>query len=559
MKLLTDVKSFFQCKLYLVILALIAACAYGFAIAHPAIGMDDTAVSLYFEEGLALSYTNRWSLFILNKVFRIGTFMPWIVELASILILILSVTMWCVLWKRICGPMAELPLWTYVFVAGVFLSCPLISEVYTFYLHNGVCIGYGVTAGAALCLLNSLERGAAKRRRMMQLVFSSVLLTIALGLYESFVIVYMMGAVMGFFLLRRLYGKKGGASRYESGLPHWMGNGFFSVVLGVSLRFAVLAFLKAVCHLERLEAYGVLYQSFFGELFRAEGEFTMLLKRFFMKYYVHAICYLPIAVLAGALLLIVIYSLCLGIRKRDLALPLCGAAIVLLPVFMSIVEGLATRYRSAQYVPLAGAFGALLILIELKLHNPYKWLSAIGCILMGILIYNQCADMNRWFYLDYLKYQNAREVMDQVAYDLEKEHDATKPIVFRGGYQVPYEIARDAYVDFSSPEYRWICVLTDWLDPSLKEKFYAVDGRGYAFAETPVISMLQWGVTAFDGTCGQLIEFWRMHGHDSFRCETDLDKIEDAERIRTEKDMPAYPRDGYIMECQEYIIVNLAK
>lgn len=559
MRLLADIKAFFSCKLYIVAVVLIAACAYGFAVVSPAIGMDDTAVSLYFEEGLALSYTNRWSLFIINKVFRIGTFMPWTVELASILILILSVTIWCVLWKRVCGSMVELPLWSYVFVAGIFLSCPLISEVYTFYLHNGVCTGYGVTAGAVLCLLNSLEKGTTMHRRIMQLVYSSVLLVIALGFYESFIVVYIMGAVMAFFLLRRLYGPKGGASCYETGILHWTGSGFFTVVLGVAFRFAVPALLKAVCDLERLEAYGVLYPKLFGELFLAKGEFTMMLKRFFMKYYVHAICYLPITVLVAALLFIIFYSLCHGIRKRDPALPLCGAAIVLLPVFMSIVEGLATRYRSAQYVPLVGAFGALLILIELRLRHPHRWLSAACGILMGILMFNQCADMNRWFYLDYLKYQNAREVMSQVAHDLEREYDISKPIVFRGGYMVPYEIAKDAYISFSSPEYRWIRTLTDWFDPHLKEKFHAADGRGYVFAETPIVSILQWGVSAFDGTSGQLIEFWRMHGYGSFRCETDPGKIEDAERIRMEENMEAYPRNGYIRECEEYIIVNLAR
>ena len=50
-----------------------------------------------------------------------------------------------------------------------------------------------------------------------------------------------------------------------------------------------------------------------------------------------------------------------------------------------------------------------------------------------------------------------------------------------------------------------------------------------------------------------------MHGYGSFRCETDLNKIEDAERIRTEENMATYPQNGYIKECEEYIIVNLAR
>lgn len=67
-KLAEDIKIFFQYKYYLAGLALIAAGAYGFAVTHYAVGMDDTAVALYYEDGLA-PYVGRFSLFLLNRVF----------------------------------------------------------------------------------------------------------------------------------------------------------------------------------------------------------------------------------------------------------------------------------------------------------------------------------------------------------------------------------------------------------------------------------------------------------------------------------------------------------
>lgn len=558
MKLLTDVKEFFRCKFYTAVLALTAVCAYGFTVTHPSVGMDDTAVSLYFEEGLA-PYVGRWSLFVLNKVFRIGTFAPWMVELASVLLLMVSVTMWCVVWKRACGFGAKLPTWAYGIVACIFISCPLISEVFVFYLHNGICLGYGFTAGALLCLMEALERENTGHRRLGRFFLSCVLLTVALGFYESFIIVYMMGAVTVFFLLRRLHGGSGGEADYKTGILPWMGGGFLSVLGSLVLRVMALGIVKMWCGPDRFGGLNVLYRNAFGSIFSSWGEFSMLLKHFFMKYYVHAVCYLPITVLAAAVLFIGAYSLWCGIRRRDPVLPLCAAVLALLPVCMALVEGLATRYRSAQYVPLMGAFGALLVLVEFWRHPARKWVRALGFGLAGILIYNQCADMNRWFYADYLKYQDAREVMARAAYDLEKGYDTSKPVVFRGAYRVPYEISKDAYLDFSSAEYGWICALTDWFDPYLKEKYFSYDGKFYVFAEMPTVSTLQWGVTAFNGTSWQLIEFWRMHGYDSFRCETDLDKIAEAERIRWDEDMPAYPRDGYIRDCGEYIIVNLGR
>lgn len=148
--------------------------------------------------------------------------------------------------------------------------------------------------------------------------------------------------------------------------------------------------------------------------------------------------------------------------------------------------------------------------------------------------------------------------MAKIAGDLEQGYDVSKPIVFRGAYTVPYDICKDAYVSFSSGQYRWICRLTDWCDPHLKEKYFGETGKGYVFAETPIVSTLQWGVTAFDGTSGQLIEFWKMHGHEDFICEKDLGVIEEAEQRRAQEHMPGYPDKGYIREYEDYIIVNFA-
>lgn len=553
-RLLHDIGVFCRCKVYVIGLMLVAVCAYGYAVTHYAIGMDDTAVPLYFEEGLA-PYVGRWSMFLLNKIISVTKIVPWVTELISVMILMLSVTLWCVLWKRICEPTIVLPTWSYVFVAGIFISCPLISEVFVFYLHNGICLGYGLTALALICFLDSLAAEKMRMYRIGQLVLSAVLLAVALGFYESFLIVYVMGAIMCFLLVRRFYGKKGDGAAYSGRLLFWIWRGIMTVLAGIVIYKMVSVILKIVYHLDRLAHYNVLYRRLFGDIFTAEGEILMVLKRFFLTYYVDAVVYLPIAVLVCALLFIGVYVLYYGIREKDVLLPVCAFMLVILPVMMSLVEGLATRYRSAQYVPLVGAFAVFLAVTEIYLHKSLKWMPVVGALCGGAVIFVQCVDMDRWFRVDYLKYRDAKEVMSRIAYDLE-EYDTSKPIVFGGAYKVPDEISKAACVSFSSRQYRWICRMTDWIDPHLKEKYFR--GNGYGFAENPIISVLQWGVTAFDGTSGQLIEFWKMHGYDSFYCETDLGVIEEAEQVRVKDKMPGYPNAGYIKEYENYIIVNFA-
>lgn len=553
--LLREIKSFCECKFYVIGLALVALFAYGYAVTHYAIGMDDTVIELYFEEGLA-PYVGRWTLFLINKVFHLSEFMPWMVELVSVIVLMVSVTLWCVLWKRICGSKVVLPAWCYFFVAAIFISCPLISEIFVFYLHNGVCLGYGVTALAVLCLLDAMKVGATGKYRVGQLVLSAVLLAVALGFYESFVIVYIMGAIMCFFLIRCLYGRKGEDAEWNAALLPWMGGGLLTLLGSVVLRTVILKLINVAFGLEKLERYNVLYRSFFGDIFTAEGELAMVLKRFFLKYYVNAIVYLPIAVLVAAIGFIGLYAVCYAVKKKDILLLVCAGVMVLLPVLMSLVEGLATRYRTAQYVPLVGAFAVLLLLTELHRRKLPAWIPVCCYFLLGVLLFNQCADMNSQFYADDLKYQDAKKVMEQVAQDLEEGYDTSKPIVFRGAYTVPYEFCGNAYVGFGSREYQLISKLTAPIDPYLTSKYFIP--VGYSYAESPLVSVLQWGVTAFDGTSQQLIEFWKMHGYDSYRCVTDLEVIAEAEQIRCERNMPGYPKAGYILECEDYIIINMS-
>lgn len=176
-RLKADLLQFFHCKAYVCAMSLVALCCYGYTIAHPSVGMDDTAIGLYFQEGVA-PFVGRWSFFVAENVFHmhIGDFAPWMTELLGVLILMFSITIWCVLWKRICEPRMVLPVWAYCFPACIFLSCPLISEVFVFYLHNGVCTAYGLTALSLLCLTESLSVNRSKRQRIADIVWASLCL-----------------------------------------------------------------------------------------------------------------------------------------------------------------------------------------------------------------------------------------------------------------------------------------------------------------------------------------------------------------------------------------------
>ena len=546
-RLWKDIYAFLSCKVYIFSMIIVAMCAYGFAITHHSIGMDDTAVAMYFEDGLA-PYVGRWTLYVLNQIVDISSFLPWIVEFVSVIILIFSVTLWCVLWQRVVDTM---PLWSYALVGGIFMSCPLISEVFVFYLHNGICIGYGLIAFALIEFTEAVNKGI--RKGWKDLLIASFLSSVAMGCYESFAAVYVIGALTCFLAIR--VKEQAQDTMLNSKLLVWLEAGVLSLGMSMLIRMVVLQVIKCVEDGEKFAGYTVLYRKAFGDIFTIPGELAMILKRFYAMYCVNGIVYLPIAVLCAAIVICVLYAFGKAIRHKDGGIILCVMAMFTTPIFMAILEGNVTRYRSAQYVPVVCAFAVVLVLQQLEhvKSDVLKW----AAYLIGIvLIFNQCVDMNRWFWVDYLKYQDAKRVMDQVAYDIESSCDISKPIVFRGGYEVPNSIRSVAYVSFGSKEHQRISKLLDPIDVHLQEKYW--DSIGYNFVEGPNISTLQWGVTAFNGTAQQLIEFWRMHGIGELYCATDLAMIEEAQNVMTENDMPGYPEKGYVREFEDYIIVNLS-
>lgn len=124
-----------------------------------------------------------------------------------------------------------------------------------------------------------------------------------------------------------------------------------------------------------------------------------------------------------------------------------------------------------------------------------------------------------------------------------------KPVIFVGRYEILHDIVEDACLELNSEEFSRVRKLADNLDEHLKEKYY--QNGYYCFAETPFLSVLKWGVDAFDTTN---IEIWEMHGH-SFIMEKDLEKYQEAQQYSDT--MPTWPQDGFIQETENCIVVKL--
>lgn len=566
-------QEFYSDKRYVLVLILTAVCAYGFMVTHSAVGIDDTPYDYYFEEGLA-AIVGRWVLYLLNKIVHVADYAPFLTDFAGVLILMAAVTVWAVLFRSVLtesavanntdekneyvsGVVKNVPWYGYLFFAAIFLSCPLISEVYTYYLHNGIAIGY-LCSGISLCCfregLNRLDAQSGKRllpgwQACKAFVGAVIGMWIAMGCYESFMIVWLQGLCLILFTER--------FAGVRRRVFHALCIAAVIAVLGMTLRSVMINLVTAVFGLEYLKEEAV--QRSIGELAGwilepgAMSELAMVLKRMFVMYGVFAYAYYPIKIFLIAAIIIGLFGLWQGIAKKDIWAVLLMVGGLAVPLLLVVIEGKATYYRSAQFLPLVCGYGSLVAVYAVNILKKTKLTAVLhGAVILMLccVIWNQCADMNKWFYVDYLKYESAKELAGNISYALEQKYDTTKPVVFTGTYDIPESIIEDAYVSYSSETFFKMKRITDMVDGHLLEKFYR--SYGVWVAQTPALSVIDWARYAFDNN-EEMVRFFAMHGYDIVPM---LDESIYPVAEEYSLNLPSFPQEGSIVDMGEYIIVH---
>ena len=565
------VKKFRTNRGYMGILLLTAICAYGYKVMSTTIGIDDTPSQYYFEEGL-IAIVGRWVLFLLNKFLAFSDFLPFLTDFAAVVILVLAAIVWSALFYSILGE--KLPTVGYAFFAAVFLSSPLISEVFTYFLHNGIAIGY-LCCGISLCCMREWQsvirkpgKGAGIRERLAclaitKIALAAVFLWIAMGCYESFMILWLAALLLLLLTERIVWG------RQQKDIFATLMAGAVTALLAVILRSVMIVVVTKGFHLEYLQGEAVQRSmtEMLGWMLQpgALGELAMILKRTFVLYGVFAYAYLPIRVFVLAAGVIGVVTLWRVISGRDLWALVLWPTAYLAAFSLLFVEGKATLYRSAQFLPVFCGYGALLFVYAVWQltgsrgnEQERKWCKklrvgarGLTILILMVLVWNQCLDMTRWFYIDEKKYEAAVKTVDQIALDLERSFDTSKPVIFTGNYEIPYSIIQDAYVSYSSPVYYKMKRLADLIDPNLLDK-YNRGNKGVWVAQTPSLSVIDWGRYAFDSDA-ELVKFFAMQGY-TLKAQENVSLYEGAEKESLE--LPHYPQEGYIVDKGDYIIVH---
>lgn len=548
-QLQSDIVFFLKQKFFMVMLCITAIGCYGFSITHEAIGTDDTIVDVYLQDGLEVLH-GRWTMFLLNKLFHFGEYMPFITEFAGMLLLIASTVLFCVLLRRLLGGVMAGSL-GYIAFACTFISCPFISEINVYYYHCGADLGYGLCALALLLFLDSLDHNG--KAYIVRMSGSLLFLWVAVGCYESFLILFIVGVLLILFF-------RGITNQEKVTFKRLMRSLVSTVCLAAGCMILRKMIRTIICLVFSIQG------SDFENSFRSVGyqiklllgretwltEAAMLLKRYWMVYCVNGLIYFPVTVYMLSGIVFGVASVVYAVKKKNFWYPVLFMGMMLIPVMLTFIELSVPLYRSCQYMPFFVASAVTLLYLSLVGRKWEKITTRVFALFSAILVWNQGFEANRNFYVDYLKYEYDKETLIEIANQVIGRYGAEATVIFTGDYSPPYSLVKDYYAPYSSPEFRRVQTISSLTgDPHLIEKYYTP--YGYYFGGEAQFSIIDWGLWAFGRPGEELALFLQMHGYQ-------IHTTEDEEILQRAYDfsdtMPKWPKEGSVTEMDEYVIVH---
>ena len=539
-ELLSEGKELLRKKEYCIAVVVTAVLSYGYLWTHSSMGVDDTCVAKYFADGFAPTQ-GRWTLFLLNKVFHIAEYSPFVIDVIGVAFLAAAAVIFCILFQRLSQ--GHLHPFACITFSCVFLSYPLIAEVYVYYLHNGLSLAYMLSA---LALYVVFARTGFKR-----LAAAGIMLAVAFSCYESLAMVYILGIFCCILLKYIKFGKiktnetRAGCLTFGQLIREILIS-CVPILIALVVRSLVSGAIMAILGEQGTIEHSLL--SSLREIFGGDflGKIRDMATVFGRYYVVNALASFPIALYWCCVLVLLVFMAVQIVKNRNGMLALATLGVLISPWLLSLVEMTAEPYRTMQTLAVFCGFVLMLLVNAMFSAANRKVFRLAAIALLLIIVYNQIFLLNKWFYVDYLKYEEDVDRASKIAYDIEKYATLDKPVVFVGEVQESGVVRTYAYLESDSAAFERISWAYRLLGMDEPEEYSTEQNLVW-------YSIFDWGVDAFDEPGTELIHFFRYHGYPLKQA----DSLMQEQAAEIAEEMSVWPKEGSILETEEYVIVKL--
>lgn len=536
-----DVKSFLRNRTYMFCVVVIALISFGYAVFNTSVSIDDLEYDRYVGSGNVMLAAGRFGIWFWS--FIEGKWEnSYIIDIIAIFFLIFAAINFCVLFRRVSNYKignAALTVFSCFFV-----SYPLMLEIWEYTGANvNICGAFLFVSLSLLLIHEQIHKGSWKKP--WRLIPASLMMMIVCAGYESVVSVYIF-FVFAILALQVIYG-----SEKEKKFSQIIRQGLIYagvLVVGLLLRVIVHKIILAVLGLEATTNGAT--QILWGTM-PAKTIIKDLIFKWLRYYILRGIVYLPFTVLVGAGVLFIIIGL-IACKKHSFILLLPGFGMLLSLVLLSLVQGVASPYRTCQVFAAFVAFTAMILVNSLP-KDKKNWLRVTVLAICGYLCFYQATYINYFLELNHRRSENEAQVIRQIGVDLQRDFDNEKPVIFVGNYEVDKDILKAA----SIPEdtFRWKLYQKAYLKSyEMMGETYNADWLYRKLPETNVNSVINWSIESFAQQ--SMPKLFSYYGYDYVPADF-WTVYSEASDYAKSSNMPAYPHKDYIQDVGDYIIVNL--
>ena len=525
---------------FIVPLIIVAIAGFGYLLTHTTVNVDVLSGNRYID-GTELIAQQRLLAPIIDKIFNIMDFYPFLVDFIAVLFLMVATILFCSLFDVVSK--SKIKTISYTIFSCLFISYPLMMEIFP-YTPAGLSISIGFCL-TALSLIVFYEFLNCKQKKLA--ILSGIYLWGAISLYESFATVYIMG-VLAIILIKILF-----VNDKKVKLRKHILEGIWYIInlaVVIMINGAITSLILNILHIP-------ISTNPFKEIsYKTEGiigGIDKLIDNTIINFLINALGYLPITILVISSIISIIMSIVLSIRKRDVSIFVVMLGMNITILSLSIIQGDSAAYRTCQQFQLfVGIIFMILSQLVLSL-NLKKCLKNIFVFMAFFVIFYQVKEMYYLQYINNLRYQYEKAAVISIANEITSKYNyKEKPVVFCGIYKLPDSISKYTRIKPNSLHYK----VLDYYNKNFYDN-QIENIETYKVTQSSVQSYIEWALSGFlnEGIPNiELIKYFNLLGYD-FKAGT-MEMFFESFYVSAKDDVPEWPKDGSIFETEEYIVVH---
>ena len=548
---LTDLSELFRRLTFTVPVILVAMFGYGYTFTQLSLSTDDMTAERY-TLGNELLSQGRYTAVLFKRFLGLFRNVPHFGDMLCVLLLIVSAYVFGVVLMR--ASRYKLKDSSLTVFACLLISYSYMNEIYVYNGGNiNVTLGFLLTSFA---LYFTAEYFTKKQFPM--LIYSGLILIAIASLYESFIVVYILGCI-SILILRFYYSDEHDRGKFGKVLLRGI------IMLAPAAAAIVLEFLLGKVVNSIFDFGDTGYMS--AQTLWGNGIAYVLENAIKQILYYHVIAakyYLPARELLIGVNLVFVFAIVTGIKRKNITISLlCLAGIVSLTL-LNIAKGCIASPRMAQYYTYFIAFFVMLLyqfllenIVKIKKEKVGKALTAVVCFCAFLLVFYQTYDLNAWLCLDVQRYEYEKELVTDACEELYKNYDIeNKPVIFCGSPTFSESITSQIFLYSDDSAVQKTADIIEKLGfEELAEDIRTIEGAGkIQFVQNNLTSYIAWGEMAFGEPNTEILKFCHFLGYDKIFSVDDFDTVYMATSIGAT--MTDYPMKGSIVDDGDYIFVH---